>query len=401
MTRKFHTLRRAAGAVLLLVFVVLPFLQVNGESALRFDIPTLRLLFFGSQTAIADFFVILIALIFITFSTIFITTLFGRIWCGWLCPQTVLCDVTGLMEKSGKRDFAGRVLAVLSGMLVCVVISFSMIGYFVSPYDIPGMLRSGGFAAQIVTGSWLALFVLFYLDLALLRRNFCATVCPYAKLQGVLFDDRTLLVAYDRKRTDECMDCRACVRSCPARIDIRNGTQSECIHCAECVDACTERMAGRGKASLVRYSFGMPGLERPGLRINPLITGIMTGISLFFLLWLSASKMPFDVNVRAYTGAPRQENDGSVTNVYELSFRNLTRSDIELVISIASPYSATISPERIILKRGQDVTRVPSVVTLRNIPDDAPDPMLPLTVRSKAPDRTVSQSVYFMLPESK
>jgi polyferredoxin len=245
--------------------------------------------------------------------------------------------------------------------------------------------------------------VLLYLDITLLRRNFCATVCPYAKLQGVLFDDRTLLVAYDRNREEECMDCRACVRSCPVRIDIRRGSQSACIHCAECVDACSERMAGRGKASLISYSFGAPGMRGTGLRVTPLVMGFMTGISLLFLIWLSASQMPFDVNIRLdYAGEPRQLADGSVTNAYELSLRNLVTEELDIDVSVSSPqYAASISPARLILKRGQDIARIPAVVTLRTVPASAPDPRLQLTFRSKSPDRTISRTVYFMLPRNK
>jgi polyferredoxin len=115
MIMGYHRIRRAVGAMLLLLLVGLPFLRVNGESALRFDVPTLRFLFFGTQTGMADSFIILIALIFITFFILFVTTLFGRVWCGWFCPQTVLCDATGFMEKARSRGFVARSLAVLAG----------------------------------------------------------------------------------------------------------------------------------------------------------------------------------------------------------------------------------------------------------------------------------------------
>jgi hypothetical protein len=162
-------------------------------------------------------------------------------------------------------------------------------------------------------------------------------------------------------------------------------------------------MAGRNAASLVRYAFGIPGRTGTGLRINPVITGAMTGISLLLLLWLSASHMPFDVNVRLVSaGEPNLHRDGSVTNVYELSFRNRGADDLELEIAAGSPeLAATVSPSRFVLKQGQDVVRVPAAVTVRAIPANASDLAVSLLFRSRKDDTTVTETVLFMLPEKR
>jgi cytochrome c oxidase accessory protein FixG len=402
MSKKFHRLRRFSGAVLLLVLIGLPFLRIHGESAFRFDIPSLRLLFFGTEIWLADFFIILIAAIFLTFLTLFATTVFGRLWCGWLCPQTVLVDATTFVETSWKRGHAARAIAASAGMMVSAVIAASLIGYFVSPYDLSSLLQTGGIPAKIIVGSWTVLTSILFLDLIALRRRFCATVCPYAKMQSVLFDDRTLVVAFDSRRAEECMQCTACVKACPVGIDIRQGSQMECIHCAECVDACTERMAKRNRKSLVRYTFGLAGEQGTGVRVNPLITGLITAISLVFLLYLSATRMPFDMNVHmSYTEAPEIRTDGSITNAYALSLRNMSASDLELNLSAtASTGIAQISPDTVTLRKGTDITRLSFAVTVRNLSGREQFPiMVTLAAESKQFNKSIAKTVYFMVPK--
>jgi cytochrome c oxidase accessory protein FixG len=404
MSRKFHRLRRLSGAVLLALVIGLPFLRIKGESALRFDIPSLRLLFFGAEVRMADFFIVLIALIFLTFFTLFITTVLGRVWCGWLCPQTVLVDATMFVEKARKRGSMALLAAYAAAAAVSSVIAVSLIGYFVSPYDMPALLRTGGTTANIAAGSAIVLAVLFFLDLIALRRSFCAGACPYAKLQSVLFDDRTLLVAFDPQRAEECRQCEACVKACPMGIDIRKGPQMACIHCAECVDACEGRMAVRNRQTLIDYTFGLPGERNKGLRVNPLITGAITAVSLLFLVYLSLSRPPFDMNLRLqYTGTPEMRDDGSVVNTYELSLRNLEGTDQELSLAATTPSGpVSLIPDAVLLMSERDVTRVPIAVALSNAREAGPGPVrVSITVRSKQADKSVEKTVQFMMPKKK
>jgi polyferredoxin len=394
MIKKYHITRRLSGAVLITILIGLPFLRVHGESAFRFDIPSLRLLFFGTGIWMADFFIILVAVIFLTFLTLFTTTVLGRVWCGWLCPQTVLVDATQFMETSRTASLAGLVL--------CAVIALSLIGYFVSPYDLPALFRAGGTPARIVAVSWVALAVILFLDLVALRRRFCSTVCPYAKLQGVLFDDRTLVVAFDARRSEECMQCAACVKACPMGIDIRKGLQSACIHCAECVDACAARMEPKNRKSLVNYAFGLPGGRGSGVRMNPVITGSATVITFVFLLYLSASRLPFDMNVHlSYADRPAMQQEGSVTNSYVLSLRNMTESDLELDMSAASPVGAVhVEPDTILLRRGPNITKVPVLVTLNDTSGPRQGPVkITVTLRSQQDNKTLTKPIYFMMPK--
>ena len=400
MTRKFHTFRRITGAALLIILIGTPFLRIGGESAFRFDVPSLRLLFFGTEIWMTDFFIVLIAVLFLTFITLFTTTLFGRIWCGWLCPQTVLSDATAFVETAQNRGAGAKIVSSIAGIVISTAVSASLIGYFVSPYDLSPLLGSGGMPARVAVGSWIVLSLILFLDIIALRRRFCATVCPYAKMQGVLFDDRTLLVAFDPSRAGECMECGACVKACPVGIDIRKGSQPACIHCAECIDACTARMAARKRKSLVRYAFGLTGEKGGGLRLTPLITGVLTVVSFVFLVYLSTTRVPFDMNVRRdYRDAPVIAANGGVTNTYELSLRNTGRSDLELGLVAAAPAGVVrVTPEAVILPRGTDVLRLPVSVTLTGYPGPKGHSMT-VTLTARLRDgNSLSKKAFFPLP---
>ena len=402
MSRKYHRSRRIAGAVLLAALIGVPFWKVHGESAFRFDVPSLRLLLFGTEIWLQDFFIILVAVIFLTFLDMFITTLFGRLWCGWLCPQTVLSDATSFLESRGGRGclslIGGYAAAAFAGALIAV----SLIGYFVSPYELIPLLRQGNMQAKIVLGSWIVLGVLVFLDVVFLRRTFCATVCPYAKLQSVLFDDRTLLVAFDPGRAEECRACNACMKVCPVKVDIRAGTHPACIHCAECADACADRMASGNKKSLIGYSFGIPGKQGRGLRVSLLMSGAITAVSLLFLLYLAVVRIPFDVIVLPQYALTTVQADGSVANSYILSLRNTGRSDLELDLGVtASSGRVQHSPARITLLKGTDIAKVPVLVTLKGLPKVNQHPiMITLTIGSQQINKSIVKTAFFTMPKT-
>jgi polyferredoxin len=226
----------------------LPFLKVHGESALRFDIPEGKLLFFGNVLWISEFHLVLLGTLAFLLFTLAVTVIFGRVWCGWLCPQTVLPELAAWAvsplparwRKAGGTIF----LFLLSGL-----VSLSLIAYFVPPSELGNLL----FRSRIVTGFFLVQWAVFFPMLALLGPTFCRTVCPYSMLQNILFDGETLTVAFDRARSEECLRCELCVSTCPVKIDIREGAQRECIACAECIDACRAISNRKGIRPFVAY----------------------------------------------------------------------------------------------------------------------------------------------------
>jgi cytochrome c oxidase accessory protein FixG len=358
-TRRIGPARRWAGFVQAATFLGLPFVTVRGESALRFDVPSLRLHVFGATLWMDEFFVVLLATLAFAFVFLLVTFVWGRVWCGWSCPQTILGDLTQALasERARKKPRPARLaLAWATVALVAVVFSAATLWYFVPP---------GAFFARLVRwdlgpvlgGAWAVLGATLFLDLGFVRGRFCATTCPYAKLQGVLFDRATLVVAYDERRDAECIDCLACVRVCPTGIDIRDGLQAECIACAQCVDACAPILARYGKPTLVDYFFGAPG-ERPRL-VRPLVVGLAVASVLAIggtvFAAVDAGRASLDLTA-AFSSrfTPRLGPDGRVVNAYDLALENRGRRNVTLKLALTPVQGqARVSPEEVSLAPGE------------------------------------------------
>jgi cytochrome c oxidase accessory protein FixG len=330
----------------------LPFVTIGGDSALRFDIPSLTLHVFGTPIGMDEFFIVLVAVLFLTFLIITLTILFGRIWCGWLCPQTVVVDLTLFVDRSAGRGAARRGGAFLAVMALSPLLAAGIIWYFVSPYEFFRRIGDGSLG-PVIGWSWAILTAVTFLNFGFLRHTFCSTVCPYAKLQGSLFDERTLVIAADRERMDECMHCDACVRTCPVTIDVRQGLNAACINCAECIDACAGRMARRDKASLIGYRFGTGLQVTPAVRRPVVLAGTATAVFLGLLIALALARLPFELDVLADASQPpRRHADRSLVNTYILSMTNRTASAIELsVTASAAGHRLRAAPDRIVLER--------------------------------------------------
>lgn len=362
--------RRAAGAAQGLLFLALPFVRVGGESALRFDVPSLTLHVFGAALAMNEFFVLLPASIFVAFLFLAVTVAFGRVWCGWSCPQTVLSDLTRLvLPLPGKRRRPWRRAAGFAiAALVSLLFGAATVWYFVPPAEFLGDLAAGRLG-PVAGGAWAALAATLFLDLAFVRARFCATACPYAKLQGVLYDKGTLVVAYDGRRDDDCVDCGACVRCCPTGIDIRDGLQMECIACAECIDACRPIMLKlKRPTELVGYFYGEPG--RPRRLARPAVLALAAGTLLAFGLTAAAaraaSRETLDLAVVPASGfTPRLAADGRAMNAYDVSLENRARGAVTVRLSLAAPgVEAALRPDEVALGPGEH-RRVRLVVAAR------------------------------------
>jgi cytochrome c oxidase accessory protein FixG len=366
----FRTWRWCAFALQALVLLGLPWVEIGGESALRLDIPAGRLHAFGVSYAVDEAFVVLAAILFLTALFLLVTVLFGRVWCGWSCPQTVLGDLTALVEPGppGRRRPWRRAAGFALTALVSAVAGANLVWFFVSPREFFARLAAGALGLE-VAWSWALGAGLLFLDLAFLRQTFCATVCPYAKLQGVLLDRHSLLVAYDGRRDADCIDCLACVRVCPTRIDIRDGLQMECIACAACVDACEPIMRRLGRApDLVGYFHGEPGARRRWLRPATLALGGMTVAALALLAGATADRPLVAVTVASDAAfAPRRAADGRVVNAFDLVLENRARAGVEVSLSLdGAGAGATLRPERVAIAAGE-LRRVRLVASVQGL----------------------------------
>ena len=398
---RIQPLRRIAEILQAVLIIGIPFLTINGESALRFDIPSLRLHVFGVSLWMDEFFLVLIALIFVTFFTVLITLMFGRIWCGWACPQTVLVDFTRFLDKIYRKGIAYKLIAYAVTFLISLIVAANLIWYFVSPYEFFNRLYSGTLG-DVIGSFWVVMTAIVFLNLLLLRRSFCATVCPYAKLQSVLFDRGTLLIAFDLRRQEECMNCTACVITCPVGIDIRKGNNAACVSCAECIDACARMMHRRQRKGLIDYFFGSPG-DRPRVfRQNVVLTGFLAIVLFCLFLYLSISRVPLDMIVLPhYAFPPRVLADGKVVNSYILSLENKARTEKEVTFQARRPKGfISITPERVHLGAGE-YKKVPVYVTVNQILPGTTSEDIEIVLEAKGRDRVIiRKGVRFTIPNT-
>jgi cytochrome c oxidase accessory protein FixG len=352
MTSRIHPWRRLVHILLTLLFFGLPFLRIGGESAFRFDIPTLRLHFFGAVIWMNEFFIVLVAILFLTFLFIWVTLVFGRVWCGWLCPQLILTGMTA--SRNRLRHLTGRGLSShLKALLLSVLTGAAMVWYFVSPYDFLSRLAAGDLG-RVAAWSWVVLAGITWLDLLLVRESFCATICPYSRLQGAMFDRDTLVIAFDPERAGECVECQACIRTCPVGIDIREGLQAACVSCAECVDACAHILGKKGRPSLIGYFYGRPG--GPFRPFRPAAVFLAAALFFFFglLLLLIAGRSPVDLTILPNHGyPPRMSPDGRIVNSFLLSLENRAAESASLgVRAVGAAGAIEISPPVIEIEGG-------------------------------------------------
>ncbi|HTS60696.1 MAG TPA: 4Fe-4S dicluster domain-containing protein [Candidatus Acidoferrales bacterium] len=243
----WHRVRRRVQVACFLVFMILPFLNV-----IRFDIPRQRFYFAGYELWISEFAIVFFALMFLMFLIVLMSVFFGRIYCGYLCPQMIFSEASAFFEQWLKRKRVPRPKLAFLAVVAAgsVVLAFLFISYFAPPsLSLFGTSTAAGVCGAVVT-------LLTFLDFAFLRQKFCTTACPYGYLQGLLADDKTLLVQYQDSAHD-CIECQKCVRVCPMGIDIRKSPfQIECVHCGECIDACESIMTRLHQRNLIGYTFG-------------------------------------------------------------------------------------------------------------------------------------------------
>jgi polyferredoxin len=341
---RFRRWRRLAFAAQGAVVLGLPFVRVGGESALRFDVPSLTLHAFGAALQIDELSIVLAATLAAAFAFLLVTVVLGRVWCGWACPQTALAELT---RVAGPWRFP-----LAAG--VSALAAANLLAYFVEPSEL--LRRAASLApGPVVGGTWAVLAAVLFLDLAFLRYRWCATVCPYAKLQGVMFDRHTLAVAYDRRRDADCISCGACVRACPTGIDIRDGLQSACIACAECADACGPILARLGKRNLVGWFFGEPGtpprLLRPGVVAAAGIT--CAAVALLAIAAFGRSALDL-VAAPAPAIAARRTPDGRALNAYDVTLTNRGKAPLEVALALsAGGERIELRPAAVALRPGE------------------------------------------------
>jgi cytochrome c oxidase accessory protein FixG len=351
------------------LFFTLPFVRVHGDPFFLFNVLERRFVFFGVTFWPQDFFLFGIGmLVFILFVVLF-TVAFGRIFCGWICPQTVFMEMvfrrieywiegdTAYQKKLDKMPWNTEKLLKrgakhLVFFLLAFLISNTFLAYIIGTDDLfriirePVAMHVGGFVSLLVfTG-------IFYAVYAWFREQVCLIACPYGRLQGVMTDRNTLLVAYDYVRGEprgkfrktateergDCIDCFQCVKVCPVAIDIRNGTQLECTNCTACIDACDFMMEKTGKPKgLIRYASenGIANGER--FRFTPRLkayTFVLSGL-IGILAVLLITRSDVDATILRTPGLLYQHQDnGMLSNLYNIKLINKTHEDMPVELRL-------------------------------------------------------------------
>ena len=355
----FTNLRVISLVTLLGIYYVTPLLQWDGRQAILFDLPARKFYLFGLTLWPQDFIYLAALLILAGLTLFFFTALFGRIWCGYACPQTVWTEAYLWMERKiegnrGKRmkldngpNNTRKLRIKTAKHVVWIAFSlwtgFTFVAYFTPIDELAGKLLS------LSLGPWELFWILFYSfatygNAGFMREQVCKYMCPYARFQSAMFDADTLIVAYHPERGEprgsrrrgvepasvnlgDCIDCNVCVQVCPTGIDIRDGLQYECIACSACIDGCNEIMDKMSyPRGLIRYTTENSARGKPQHLLRPRILVYATILLLLCgsLVAHVSQRVALDLDViRDRNSLYRETRDGLIENVYTLKILNM------------------------------------------------------------------------------
>lgn len=357
--------RRLVGFVLIAIYIILPWVPINGNPAVFLDVENRMFHLFGLTLMPQDLWVMFFAITGMGFALFFVTSLLGRIWCGWACPYTVFLDhiyrrierwIEGdaparkALEKApwtGEKIFK-RTLKHFLFFLIAAIIAHVFISYFVSLRRLYGFMKEGPLEHATAFGVVTSLTLVLWFCFGYFREQFCIIMCPYGRLQSALTDDDTVNIGYDETRgeprgtlgktTGDCVDCHRCIQVCPTGIDIREGLQLECVGCTACIDACDDIMVKVGKPKgLIRYdSFnGFAGKGHRWLRPRVYAYCLFSILGLAALLVAASMKArPFNVTVTRAGGAGFLVDAASVRNVYKVRVMNKRNQTVTVTLRL-------------------------------------------------------------------
>jgi cytochrome c oxidase accessory protein FixG len=368
---KLYSARTYVSYLYFLLFFGLPFVKLNGRPLFQFNIPEAKFILFGKVFWPQDFFIFgLITVTFIFFVVLF-TAAFGRLFCGWICPQTIFMEmlfrkveylVLGSANKqkmlqqmpwNGKKTMLMAAKHISFFALAFIIANF-FLAYIIGMDALKKIITEP--VSEHIMGffSLLLFSTIFYAVYAFFREQACTVVCPYGRLQGVLLDRNSMIVAYDYKRGEprgrnrkksaetfgDCVDCFQCVRVCPTGIDIRNGVQMECVGCTACIDACNDVMHKTGKPSgLIRYASenGIANGEKLHYTTRMKLYSALCVLMLGIVSVLLFTRKDIDATIMRTPGILYQERGAdSVSNLYNIKVVNKTLQDVPLLIRLES-----------------------------------------------------------------
>lgn len=367
---KYYNARTILSVILLVFLFSGPFIRIGGEPLLMMNIIQRKFVLFGQVFWPQDFYIFGLAMItFLVFIIVF-TVIFGRVFCGWVCPQTIFLEmvfrkIEYWIEGDWKQQQAldkqpwdtEKIWKKTLKHVVFYIISFfianTFLAYIIGSDELmkiitdPPQQHIGGLASIMIFSA------VFYGVFSRFREQVCIVVCPYGRLQGVLLDRNSIVVAYDKVRGEsrakfhknenraetgkgDCIDCHHCVDVCPTGIDIRNGTQLECVNCTACIDACNHMMKSVNmKPGLIRYASESEIAESKPFKFTVRMKAYSALLSLLIvaMMALLITRSDISATVLRTPGILYQEQEGGkVSNLYNYKIINKTNNAISLIL---------------------------------------------------------------------
>jgi cytochrome c oxidase accessory protein FixG len=394
-------LRRNMGFLFMAAFMLLPFVQYEGHQAVLFDIVEQKFNIFGMTMWPQDFTIMAWILVISAYALFFVTTFYGRVWCGYLCPQTVWTFIFMWFEEKiqGNRNQRMKLdkdpwttskiwkksLTHLCWLVFSLLTALVFVGYFTPITEL--FVDFFTFNASF----WSVVFILIFMfctygNAGWMREIMCTHICPYARFQSAMFDKDTFTVTYDaargenrgpRSRKDtnykekglgDCIDCNLCVHVCPTGIDIRNGLQYECINCGACIDACDDTMDKMGYAKgLISYTTEHSLQGKPTKILRPKLVGYFVVLMVVCAAfgWTLYNRMPAVLDVVRDRGALSRESDeGLIENTYTLKIINKSQKEQSYALSVNGINQMNWIGPNVITIKGGEIAGIPITLSV-------------------------------------
>lgn len=385
---KWYNYRKYIAFFYLAIFFIIPFIKINGLPFMMINIPKGKFILFSKIFWPQDFFIFAIAMItFIVFIVLF-TVVFGRLFCGWVCPQTVFMEfvfrpIEWLVEGSASQQrklndepwtnhkIIKKSIKHFLFLVISFVISHTFLSYILGVDEIIKILKEPVSEHMVMLSGLVVFTFVFYGVFAYLRDIVCTTICPYGRLQGVMFDKDTMQIAYDYKRGEprakfkknvtrtegDCIQCMKCVQVCPTGIDIRDGLQMECVGCTACIDACNEVMESvHLEKGLIRYASENEISTGKKFHFNTRMKAytVLLVILIVFMSVLVATRKTVDTYISRVKGQLYQEvPPDKISNLFDVKIINKSNDSfpISLKLENMSGDIKLVGAEQMVLKK--------------------------------------------------